>query len=33
MSSSIGVIEVNSDGAADFDNASEGSLLMPERMP
>jgi hypothetical protein len=33
MSSSIGVIEVDSDSAADFDNALEGSLLMPEKMP
>jgi hypothetical protein len=34
MSSSINVIEVDSDDAADFDDASEGSsLLMPEKMP
>jgi hypothetical protein len=34
MSSSISVIEVDLDGATDFDDASKGSsLLMPEKMP
>jgi hypothetical protein len=33
MSSSIGAVEVDSDGATDSDDALEGSLLMPEKMP
>jgi hypothetical protein len=33
MSSSISIIEVDLDSAADFDNALEGSLLMPKKMP